>query len=249
MQRQEYTDLKKGEKEDLVGFLSNSYLSSKQSLCKIVDTIEDNFLNVYVFGLLHKISKGQFSDFERRYVSDFPQEVYSFVQQSLDPRFRFYVYKANADYRLVKLGLFGAQSQVSSRNKNIEITKRYYSFASAFLPQIPNLKSHLFIGHTKNIFDLLDSSLDVCLEILGHMATEQFNLLNFHVSDNFLEDIINRGELAVLRQRYYSKWDQYFDCKEKIQRDKLSFEITCLAQKIKEIEPSFNLPKFKKENL
>lgn len=249
MQRQAYTDLKRGQKGDLGEFLSKSYMSTKKTLCKLADSQEENFLNVYIFGLLHRIALGEFSSFERRYVSDFEHEVFYFVQESPDPKFRLYVYKANADYRLVRLGLFGVQSRLGTRNANIEIAKRYYSFASAFLSQIPSLKRRHFIDGSKNIFDLLGNSLENCLEILEHMATEEFDLLDFNVTNVFLDQTLNKGRLAVLKQRYIAKWDEYLDCKDKVQQEKLSAEITHLAAGIKEIDPSFILPKFKKENI
>ena len=66
----------------------------------------DEDVNVYIAHLLNAFLNGQYVERARSYLSKYDTEVFRRLSQSTDARLKYTLYKTNADFLLVSLGIF-----------------------------------------------------------------------------------------------------------------------------------------------
>jgi hypothetical protein len=132
-------------REDVGYFFINNFLLSRIDSDLPSDLHEyDEDVNVYTASLLAGVVTGREDLLRADLVSPRDTDVFARIQETKDQRLRYRVYKANADFLYVSLGIFsesalmggaphapdGSQERLAGRGKS------YYHFASAYAERL-----------------------------------------------------------------------------------------------------------------
>src|SRR6266850_3993520 len=129
--------------EDVGYFFINNFLLSRIDSDMPSDLAEyDEDVNVYTAALLSGVVSGREDLLRADLVSPRDADVFARVQDTKDQRYRYRVYKANADFLYVSLGVF--TEAVTSDSGSVEEDaarlagrgKSYYQFASAYAERL-----------------------------------------------------------------------------------------------------------------
>jgi hypothetical protein len=219
----------------------------------------DEDVNVYIAHLLNSFINPRYIEQASTYLSKYDTEVFGRLADSKDARLKYTLYKTNADFLLVSLGLFdnpsatapeGQSSLVSASNRAFQPSeeahvgrgKTYYRFAYSYSQQIHN--PHAAITE---VLEKLSVGFEKYLRILSHMRGEYLNLLDrlTHGDVYHLQRTVNEAkksdELRAKQDRFldlYTEWKRGGD-------PRVRSEIQELIVEIKAVDPSFTfeLPK------
>jgi hypothetical protein len=207
----------------------------------------DEDVNVYIAHLLNSFVHPDYIERARPYLSRYDTEVFQRLATSRDARLKYTLYKTNADFLLVSLGIFdnpemnlenglpihggssGHQNLKPREEAYIGRGRTYYRFAYSYSQQIHGRST----GVTE-VLEKLSAGFDRYLRILSHMRGEYLNLLRslsrgevYH-----LERVVNEGQRQqLLKQKQdelldlYLEWKQTKDSSLKSQIDELQSEI------------------------
>lgn len=206
----------------------------------------DEDVNVYLANLLCSFMKPEFHRRAQPYLSPYDSSLFEKVQNSADARLKYTIYKTNADFLLISIGIFNnaeakrpdsAQLFRNSEEAYMGRGKAYYHFAYTY-SQSTFKKS---TGITE-ILEKLSKGFERYVEILSHMRGEYFNILD-RLSDGevyHLERSIDPGratrELRALQDEFLDTYSTYLRTKNENLRGKLEE----LAGKIRELDDSFD---------
>jgi hypothetical protein len=208
------------------------------------DGFEDD-VNVYLAHLLRSFMDPAYHQHTRSLLSDYDYEVFGRLRYSQDARLKYTVYKTNADFLLVSLGMFSSDhippgDQVPrfdhGREGRIGRGKSYYQFAFTFGQQLPANSSAV-----NEVLRRLAAGFEKYLRILSHLRGEYFNLLShlstgeiYHLSRSV--DEVQKRE--VLRRKQDQFLDAYVEWKAHL-RPALRSRVMELARELREMDPSF----------
>ncbi len=213
----------------------------------------DEDVNVYIAHLLNSFIKPDYFQHAAKYLSKYDSEVFSRLADSKDARLKYTLYKTNADFLLVSLGIFD-NPQGSDLRKPVPLAtkskqilradeeayigrgKTYYRFAYSYSQQIHN--PHAAITE---VLEKLSVGFEKYLRILAHMRGEYFNLLDrlsrgeiYHLERTVNESKRNQ-ELREIQDRFL---DLYIDWKKTGNPDAQA-KMEKLVSEIKALDPSF----------
>ena len=226
-------------------FIMNCLLYSR---LEVGETCEDSFeddVNVYLAGLLRSFMDPVYIEQARPLLSDYDYEVFDRLKESQDARLKYTVYKTNADFLLVSLGIFSSENGVVSdteprfehgREGRIGRGKSYYEFAFSFGQQLPANSPAV-----NEVLRRLGVGFEKYLRILSHLRGEYFNLLNtlsegeiFHLSRSV--DEIRQRE--VIRRKQDEFLDAYVEWQSTRQAEKKE-RMRQLADELRQLDPNF----------
>jgi hypothetical protein len=239
-------------REDVGYFFINSFLLSRIDSDMPSDLKEyDEDVNVYTASLLAGIVSGREDLLRADLVSPRDTDVFARVQESTDQRYRYRVYKANADFIYVSLGVFsgGAAARgpvpegLDEREQVLTGRgKSYYHFAAAYAER-------LYRGHSgvAEVMDKLSRNFESYTKVMAWMSGEYLHLLRrmsdgevFHLS----RDAQDRFEVAhkthvwdELLESYVS-WQKThaIDARRRLHR---------AARELRKIDPDFSFRAFR----
>jgi len=174
----------------------------------------DEDVNVYVAHLLQAFVNPEYLDRVRPYLSQYDADVFQKLARSTDARLKYTIYKTNADFLLVSMGLFddGAAAQPERRAASSERSwtgpneeayvgrgRTYYRFAYTFSQQLPRRNAGV-----SDVLEKLAVGFDRYIKILSHMRGEYFDLMSR----------LSKGEVFHL-QRSVNEEAKRSDVKEK----------------------------------
>jgi hypothetical protein len=211
----------------------------------------DEDVNVYIAHLLNSFIHPDYIERARPYLSKYDTEVFRRLSRSRDARLKYTLYKTNADFLLVSLGIFdnpemtfesGVQGTAAGGDRAflrpleeayVGKGRTYYRFAYSYSQQIHGRNTA--IGE---VLEKLSSGFDKYLRILSHMRGEYLNLLRSLSRGEIyhLERVVNESQRQqMLREKQDQLLDLYLDWKRtrdtnvKEQMDALQKEIRGLA--------------------
>jgi len=150
----------------------------------------DEDVNIYVAHLLNSFSDPRYLAESRKYLSKYDTEVFERLAHSDDARLKYTIYKANADFLLISIGIFENPGAMLSgrapagRAKGgrawLEPTeeayvgkgKTYYHFAYTYAQQV-----HRRSTAVSDVLEKLSLGFDKYTKILSHLRGEYFNLV------------------------------------------------------------------------
>lgn len=214
----------------------------------------DEDVNVYIAHLLNSFIHPDFIERARPYLSKYDTEVFHRLSDSKDARLKYMLYKTNADFLLVSLGIFdnpefdlsdGVPSKASSPDRlNLRPTEEayvgrgrtYYRFAYSYSQQL----------HGKNravsdVLEKLSQGFDKYLRILAHMRGEYLDLLRRLSQGEIyhLERVVNESQRKeAVREKQDRVLDLYLEWKQ-THDDDLRTRMNALLDEIRELDPSF----------
>jgi len=239
--------------EDVGYFFINNFLLSRIDSDMPSDLAEyDEDVNVYTAALLSGVVSGREDLLRADLVSPRDADVFARVQETKDQRYRYRVYKANADFLYVSLGVFsentaGIDPARVSDNEANRLTgrgKSYYQFASAYAERLYG--SHAGITE---VMDKLSRNFEAYTKVMTWMSGEYMNLVRrlsegevFHIERQAQE----RFEDEHRRHTWDTLLDGYVDWQKTHARDARR-RLARAARELKRIDPNFSLRAFREK--
>jgi hypothetical protein len=238
-------------REDVGYFFINGFLLSRIDSALPSDLREfDEDVNVYTASLLANVVSGREDFLRSDFVSFRDADVFARVQETKDHRLRYRVYKANADFLYVSLGIFseGPVSPGDPESEDERTTrltgrgKSYYHFASAYAERLFGRGAAI-----AEVMDKLSRNFEAYTKVMVWMSGEYLNLVDrlsggevFHIERGTQE----RFESA----RRVSKWDELLDSYvewQKTHARDARRRLVRAARELRRVDPSFTLRAFR----
>lgn len=214
----------------------------------------DEDVNVYIAHLLNSFIHPDYIDKAKPYLSRYDTEVFGRLSESKDARLKYMLYKTNADFLLISLGIFddpefalaeglpgpGAKPEKLSLRPNEEAHigrgRTYYQFAYSYGQQVHGQNQAI-----SEVLEKLSTGFDKYLRILAHMRGEYLDLLKrlsrgevYH-----LERVVNESQRQeAIREKQDQVLDLYLEWKQSKADDVRSRMDEVLAE-IREMDPEF----------
>jgi hypothetical protein len=249
-----HPDLKAPSAQEDVGyFFINSFLLSRIDSDLPSDLAEfDEDVNIYTAALLSGVVSGREDLLRADLVSPCDADVFARVQESKDRRYRYRVYKANADFLYVSLGIFseamaGVDPIRAPEDEADRLTgrgKSYYQFASAYAERLYGPRA----GITE-VMDKLSRNFEAYTKVMTWMSGEYLNLVRrlsagevFHIERSAQESF--EGEHR--RHSWDALLDSYVEWQKTHAKDARR-RLARAARELKRIDPDFSLRVFREK--
>ena len=248
-----YVDLKEAGRrpEPTYYFMINCLLYSRMETGLVSNQdYYDEDVNVYLAHLLHSFLNPEYVEQSKKYLSKYDADVFRRLQSSSDARLKYVIYKTNADFLLVSIGIFdqpmtadpAAEHPKPAEEAYVGRAKTYYHFAYSYSQQISRRNSGV-----SEVLEKLSVGFEKYLKILSHMRGEYLDLgRRFSDGEVFhLERTVNE---AGRQEQIRAKQDQLLELYSKWRRQptpELEADMDRLARDIRELNPDFHfsLPK------
>lgn len=212
----------------------------------------DEDVNVYLAHLLDSLIQPENMERARRYLSPYDTEVFQKLSQSKDARLKYTIYKTNADFLLISLGIFDSPEGIvtpgtaprpeqdffrPTEEASIGRGKTYYRFAYTYSQMVHGRNAGI-----SEVLEKLSMGFDKYLRILAHMRGEYLDLLKRLSSGEVyhLERVANDEQRQdSLREKQDRVLDLYLDWKKTGEAD-LRTRINELIKEIRSLDPHFN---------
>ena len=253
MNPRHYVDLKETSRDlqPTYSFMINCLLYSRMETGLVSNQdFYDEDVNVYLAHLLHSFINPEYVEQSKKFLSKYDTDVFRRLSTSTDARLKYLIYKTNADFMLVSIGIFdNPMVPASHRPKHppseeayIGRGKTYYHFAWSYSQQM----------HRKNagvgeVLEKLSVGFEKYIRILSHMRGEYLDLMKrlsqgevYHLERSINEQSMQ--ELLRLKQdellELYTAWksEPTPEAEENLER---------VVSEIRQINPEFKfeLPK------
>ncbi len=252
MNPRHYIDLKENTRDlqPTYYFMINCLLYSRMETGLVSNQdFYDEDVNVYLAHLLHSFVNPDYVEQSRRFLSKYDTDVFRRLSQSTDARLKYQIYKTNADFLLVSIGIFdnpGAGSAARrvqpAEEAYIGRGKTYYHFAYSYSQQM-----HRRNEGVSEVLEKLSVGFDKYIRILSHMRGEYLDLVKrlsngevYHLERSVDEH--SQQELLRVKQdellELFSEW-------KKQPTDATVEGLERVVGEIRQINPSFRfeLPK------
>lgn len=242
-----YFDLRKSERDAVIGFLLNTLLQARKE-CSFPSNEKgfDEDVNIYLAHLLFASSLPDYQELTNRYLSLNTSDLAELVGQTPDKVVRYFIYKVNADYLLIHLGIFhdlaGNSSKLFKRNERqwMELAQSYYDSASQYNHQI--YRKQTAVGHVLGKLSNRFNDYKKILEFVGddffHFVKEM-NRLDLYQQDTRMND---RVQKAIDRLQLDQKQDEFLDLYGEwlnTKSEATKIRLIQLAEEIKKLNPAF----------
>ncbi len=223
MNPRHYVDLKENTRDlqPTYHFMINCLLYSRMETGLVSNQeFYDEDVNVYLAHLLHSFINPEYVEQSKRFLSKYDTDVFRRLATSSDARLKYLIYKTNADFLLISIGIFdnpagagpGRAKPPAAEEAYIGRGKTYYHFAYSYAQQV----------HRKNqgvseVLEKLSLGFDKYIRILSHMRGEYMDLLKrfsqgevYHLERSV--DEASQQELLRVKQdellERYAAWKQ-----------------------------------------
>jgi len=249
MNPRQYVDLKEGGRnlQPTYYFMINCLLYSRMETGLVSNQdYYDEDVNVYLAHLLHSFINPDYVEQSKRYLSKYDADVFKRLSQSTDARLKYAIYKTNADFLLVSIGIFDnplAPTATPARSKPapseeayIGRGKTYYHFAYTYSQQV----------HRKNqgvseVLEKLSVGFEKYIKILSHMRGEYLDLAQ-RFSDGEVYHLERSVNESARQDRIKAKQDQLLELYSAWQKhpsSEIEEDVKRLVGEIQELAPSF----------
>lgn len=208
------------------------------------ETTDDEDVNVYLAGLLHSFIDRSFFDCNGSYLSRYDADVLSHAESADDLRMKYRVYKGNADFALMSLGVFGGIPQRLTPRKLSEandetIAERgriYYRVACDTRVRLRRRKSGV-----AEVLEKLAERFGTYARILTHLRCSHLRLINrmtrgevYHLQ----REVHERAKPNLFGEGQNQFLDAYWDW---LQSDSAldRGRVNRLGRDLKELDPAF----------
>ena len=182
MNPRHYVDLKDASRDlqPTYYFMINCLLYSRMETGLVSNQdCYDEDVNVYLAHLLHSFISPEYVEQSRKFLSKYDTDVFRRLATSTDARLKYQIYKTNADFLLVSIGIFdnpvttgAARARLQpSEEAYIGRGKTYYHFAYTYSQQM-----HRKNAGVSEVLEKLSTGFEKYLRILSHMRGEYLDL-------------------------------------------------------------------------
>jgi hypothetical protein len=217
--------------------------------------VEDEDVNVYLAHLLQSFGDPEYLESAKPYLHRYDHEVFHRLTRSTDSRLKYKIYKTNADFLLVSIGVFDNSTQTllsrvtgspgGGSRRQFEPTEEtslsrgrtYYQFAYSY-SQLVNRK-HPAVS---DVLNKLAHGFDRYIRILAHLRGEYLDLVHE----------LSRGEIYHLersvhkekeRELLRAKQDEFLDAYAAWRRSESDRDLAALrdaAEAVRKLDPDFS---------
>ena len=238
-------------RESVGYFFINNFLLSRIDSDMPSDLKEyDEDVNVYTASLLAGVVTGQQDLLQGDYVSTRDADVFARVQETKDQRLRYRVYKANADFLYVSLGIFGESSLVGDAPETDEEAqsrftgrgKSYYQFASAYAERLFGRGAAI-----AEVMDKLSRNFEAYTKVMVWMSGEYLHLMNQMSSGELYhleQDTQEHFEKSYKANSWDELLDSYVEWRKTRSKEALR-RIARAARELRRVDPNFSLKSFR----
>jgi hypothetical protein len=206
----------------------------------------DEDVNMYLTNLLCSFMKPEYHRRAKKYLSRYDTNLFSKIERSSDARLKYTIYKTNADFLLISIGIFKNPGRgktdstplfKNSEEAHMGRAKAYYNFAYTYSQSMFKKTTGI-----SEVLEKLSKGFERYVEILSHMRGEYFNILERLSTGEIyhLEREIDKGqvsnELKALQDKFLDKYSEYL----KDHDPKLKGELDEMVREIRRIDSSFN---------
>lgn len=218
-------------KYDIGYYLLSAILKSRQKIeCFKKNSFLEEEINVYLAGLLSSLTKVD-QEFAKKTISLNEIDIVSLVSQTQEDAQKYFIYKTNADYLLVCLGLF---NNIGTNFK--DRLQNYYLLASNYHHRVYHYRTVL-----SQILEKLSCDLDNYLQLLYFLRQDYFRIART-ISDKELNMIIEQAKESQREILLHKKWDIFLDAYSLWLKTKLPEALERLnfaSEELKAIDPTF----------
>src|SRR5215475_3895696 len=183
MNPRSYIDLKETSRsiQPTYYFMINCLLYSRMETGLVSNQdFYDEDVNVYLAHLLHSFINPEYVEQSKKFLSKYDTDVFRRLSNSTDSRLKYLIYKTNADFLLVSIGIFdNPMIPAATRTKAqpaeeayIGRGKTYYHFAYSYAQQV-----HRRNQGVADVLEKLSVGFDKYIKILSHMRGEYLDLM------------------------------------------------------------------------
>ncbi len=205
----------------------------------------DEDVNMYLTNLLCSFMKPEYHRRAKKYISRYDTSLFSKIEQSSDVRLKYTIYKTNADFLLISIGIFrNTYEKVdtstlfrNSEEAHMGRAKTYYNFAYTYSQSMFKKTAGI-----SEVLEKLSKGFERYVEILSHMRGEYFNILDrlstgevYHL-EREIDKAQASKELKELQDRFLDKYSDYL----KTHDVKLKTELDEMVREIRRLDDSFN---------
>ena len=178
----------------------------------------DEDVNVYLAHLLHSFINPEYVEQSKKFLSKYDTDVFRRLSNSTDSRLKYLIYKTNADFLLISIGIFDNPAAPQTTRAKVQPAeeayigrgKTYYHFAYSYAQQV-----HRRNQGVADVLEKLSVGFEKYIKILSHMRGEYLDLMTrlsagevYHLERSVDED--QQRELLRLKQdellELYSAW-------------------------------------------
>ena len=184
MNPRHYVDLKDSSRDlqPTDYFMINCLLYSRMEtgLVSNADCYDED-VNVYLAHLLHSFINPEYVEQSRKFLSKYDSDVFRRLSSSTDARLKYQIYKTNADFLLVSIGIFDNPAMATASRARVQPSeeayigrgKTYYHFAYTYSQQM-----HRKNAGVSDVLEKLSNGFEKYLRILSHMRGEYLDLMS-----------------------------------------------------------------------
>ena len=206
----------------------------------------DEDVNMYMASLLTSFMNPEYHERASKYLSRYDSNLFEKIQGSSDVRLKYTIYKTNADFLLISIGIFKnadgmRPGSVDFFLKNKEEAymgraKAYYQFAYSYSQSMFRKATAI-----SDVLEKLSRGFEQYVQILSHMRGEYFNILDrlgsgdiYHL-ERSIDTFATDKELKKLQDKFLDMYGEYMQSKSPQLRQKLKK----LVKRIQKIDESF----------
>ena len=238
-------------REDVGYFFINSFLLSRiDSDCPSDLAEYDEDVNIYTAALLAGVVSGRDDLLRADLVSTRDADVFARVQESKDRRLRYQVYKANADFLYVSLGVFTEAVAADAGTVEPDASrltgrgKSYYQFASAYAERLYGSRAGI-----AEVMDKLSRNFESYTKVMSWMSGEYLNLVR-RMSEGEVFHVERDAQVRFEDAHKTHTWDDLLDSYVEWQKThaiESRRRLARAARELKRIDPSFSLRAFREK--
>jgi len=206
----------------------------------------DEDVNMYLASLLTSFMNPEYHERSKKYLSRYDTSLFSKIQDSSDVRLKYTIYKTNADFLLISIGIFKnpdrsrptVENGLFNNNEEAYMgrAKAYYQFAYSYSQSVFRKATAV-----SEVLEKLSRGFEQYVQILSHMRGEYLNILDrlgqgdiYHL-ERSIDSFTCEKELKDLQDRFLDLYSEYMKSKD----ENLKNEVKSLAKKIQQIDESF----------
>jgi hypothetical protein len=253
MNPRHYVDLKDTSRElqPTYYFMINCLLYSRMETGLVSNQdFYDEDVNVYLAHLLHSFINPEYVEQSKKFLSKYDTDVFRRMSTSTDARLKYLIYKTNADFLLVSIGIFDNPHAAETHRSKLQPSeeayigrgKTYYHFAYSYAQQV-----HRKNAGVSEVLEKLSVGFDKYIKILSHMRGEYLDLMRrlssgevYHLERSVDEH--QQQEMLRVKQdellELYSRWRSEPSRETELSLERVVSEIRVLNPEFK-----FELPK------
>lgn len=204
----------------------------------------DEDVNVYIANLLCSFMNPDYHRRAKKFISRYDSNLFEKIKDSSDVRLKYTIYKTNADFLLISIGIFknpeSTPITLPAPNRSEEAHmgrgKAYYQFAYSYSQSMFRKPTAI-----SEVLEKLSKGFENYVEILSHMRGEYFNILDslsngeiYHL-ERSIDKYKTNEELKTLQDRFLDVYSEY----QKTRDPNLKVELERLVKIIQKIDESF----------